>query len=86
MFEPTEENRILRKRIRFEALRRLSPLDAAQAWIDGNFGFGDEPALIEALRKDSRITGSDDEIADTFFEAMDEQWTAQQCLDRLARQ
>jgi hypothetical protein len=55
---------------RFEQLRNLSPVEAARAWLDGDFGIGDEPALIEAIRKDKRIKLSDDEIIDFFTEAM----------------
>ena len=39
-----------------------------------------EPALIEAIRRDPRVTGSDDEIIDTFCAALDEGWEAQQTV------
>ena len=35
------------------------------AWLNGEFGIDDEPALIEALRRDPRVIGSDDQIIDT---------------------
>jgi hypothetical protein len=44
-----------RDKKRFENLRSLSPVDAVRAWLDGDFGMGDEPALISAIRRDSRI-------------------------------
>ena len=69
---------------RFERLRSLSPVEAARAWLDGDFGIGDEPAMIEAIRKDKRIKLSDDEISDFFAEAMEDDWDAQHCLDELA--
>ena len=28
-----------------------------QAWLNGEFGIDDEPALIEALRRDPRVIG-----------------------------
>jgi len=67
---------------RFEKLRMLSPVAAVKAWLDGDFGFGEEAALIEAIRKDSRITRSDDEIIDFVTDAlMGENPDAQKCLD-----
>ena len=69
---------------RFEQLRNLSPVEAARAWLDGDFGVGDEPALIEAIRRDNRIKLSDDEIIDFFAEAMEDDCDAQRCLDELA--
>jgi len=73
-----------RNKERFERLRALSPVDAVQAWLEGDFGIGDEAAMIAAIRKDPRITVSDDEIVDTIFDAMDEELDARTCLERLA--
>jgi hypothetical protein len=70
---------------RFESLRRLAPMAAVQAWHNGDFGLDDEPALIEALRRDPRVTGSDDEIFDTFFTALEEGWDARQTFNHLTR-
>ena len=72
-------------RKRFESLSALAPVDAVQAWLDGDFGIGDETALISAIRKDTRILLSDDEIEDGVLEAMDEGLDAPACLERLAR-
>ncbi len=69
---------------RFEQLRNLSPVEAARAWLDGAFGIDEEPALIEAIRKDKRIKLSDEAIIDFFVEAMEDDWDAQHCLDELA--
>ena len=55
----------MRDRQRFESLRKLAPREAVQAWLNGEFGIDDEPALIEALRRDPRVIGSDDQIIDT---------------------
>jgi hypothetical protein len=60
-------------------------MDAVQAWLNGEFGIDEEPALIEAIRRDPRVTGSDDEIIDTFCAALDEDWDAQQTFERLTR-
>ncbi len=68
----------------FEKLSALSPVDAVRAWLDGDFGIGDEPALISAIRKDSRIKISDDAIEDAVLDAMDEELDAEACLERLA--
>ena len=35
----------------FERLRTRSPVAAVQAWLEGDFGMGDEPALIAAIRE-----------------------------------
>ena len=72
---------------RFESLRKLTPVQAVKAWLDGDFGLGDEEALIEAIRKDNRISKSDDEITDLITDAMgDDKADPQECLDRLALQ
>jgi len=69
---------------RFETLSTLAPVDAVRAWLDGDFGIGDEPALISAIRKDSRISLSDDAITDAIMDAMDDGLDAPACLERLA--
>lgn len=68
---------------RFESLRALAPLDAVQAWLDGAFGFGDEPALIEAIRKDDRVSLSNDQIMEVICEAIDKGLDVRTCLERL---
>jgi hypothetical protein len=68
---------------RFEKLSALLPVDAVRAWLDGDFGMGDEPALISAIRKDPRIKISDDAIEDTVLDVMDEGLDAEACLERL---
>jgi hypothetical protein len=71
---------------RFERLRKLSPIDAAKAWLQGDFGLDDEPALIEALRKDKNIMLYDDKIIDLFADAMmEEDVSAEELLERLER-
>jgi len=69
---------------RFERLRALTPLAAVRAWLDGDFGIGDEPALLAAIRRDPRVTGSDDDITDVICEAIDDGLDAAACLERLA--
>ena len=78
MFQPQNKER-------FQKLRTLSPIAAVQAWLDGEFGIGDEPALIFSIRKDTRITISDEEITDAMSDAMEESVDAVACLERLAR-
>ncbi len=70
-------------RERFEKLRLLNPLEAIQAWIDGSFGIGDEPALIKAIRKDFRVVMPDEDILDIMCDAMDEECDASTCLKKL---
>ena len=69
---------------RFERLRALAPIDAVRAWLDGDFGIGDEAAMITAIRRDARITLSDDDITDVVCDAMNEDIDALACLERLA--
>src|SRR3989442_1113480 len=64
---------------RFERLRALSPIEAVRAWLEGNFGIGDEPAMIAAIRKDPRVSLSDDNIIGTVCDAMDEGSDAAAC-------
>lgn len=77
----------MRDNNRFQALRNLTPVEAVKAWLEGDFGMGDEAALIHAIRQDSRIKGSDNAIIDFMADAMlEETIDAQECLDRLAEQ
>lgn len=69
----------------FERLRLLTPPDALRAWLDGDFGIGDEAAMIEAIRKDTRVSLSDDDIIDVVCDAMDEGLEAQVCMERLIK-
>ena len=71
--------------VRFDQLRALTPTEAVQAWLDFAFGFDDEPALLEAIRKDSRVRLSDKEITDAIRDAMDNELNAQECLERLVK-
>ncbi|HTH48843.1 MAG TPA: hypothetical protein VMB21_15120 [Candidatus Limnocylindria bacterium] len=67
-----------------EALKQLTPLAAIQTWLDGEFGVDEEPALCFAIRKDARITLSDDEIIDVICDALEQDWPAAECLEALA--
>lgn len=71
-------------RERTDALKKLEPLAAIQAWLDGDFGMDEEPALCAAIRKDSCIELTDAEISDVIIEAMDEDCDAAACLERLS--
>ena len=70
---------------RFERLRALSPVEAVQAWLNGAFGIGDEPALLEAIRRDSRISLSDKLITNMICEAMHRELDASHCLEKLVQ-
>jgi hypothetical protein len=76
----------MRNEERFERLRKLTPVEATRAWLEGDVDMDDEPALIEALRKDKHIMLSDDKIIDLFAEAMmEEDVDAEEFLERLER-
>lgn len=77
MFPPTDK-------ARFEKLRTLTPVAAVQAWLNGSFGIGDEPALTYSIRKDALITLSDAEITAAICDAMDQGLDAHACLERMA--
>ena len=62
----------------------LNPIEAVRRWLGGDFGIDDEPAMIEAIRKDPRVSLSDDKIIELMGEAIDEGWEDQACLERLA--
>ena len=66
-----------------ELLQELAPIDALEVWVAGDFGIGDEPTLIGAIRKDERILLSDDAIVEVVCDAMDEGLDAQECIERL---
>jgi hypothetical protein len=73
-------------RERYERLRKLSPIEATKALLEGEFGMDDEPALIEAIRKDKNIMLSDDQIIDLFANALtEEDVSAEELLERLER-
>ena len=69
-----------------DAFKKLPPLEAIQAWLDGDFGMDEESDLCAAIRKDPRITLSDDKISEIISEAMDDESDAATCLERLAAQ
>ena len=71
---------------RFDTLRGLAPVAAVQSWLDGEFGIGDEPALIEAIRIDGRVCLPDGKIIDAIYDSMAESMSAQECLERLTGQ
>lgn len=68
---------------RYERLRRLSPVEAIEAWLAFEFGIGDEPAMLEAIRKESRVRLNDVEISDVISFAMDDGDDAVTCLAQL---
>jgi hypothetical protein len=70
-------------RERFVRLSALAPVDAVKAWLEGDFGMGDEPALISAIRKDTRVSLSDDDFIEAICDAIDEGLDAPACLERL---
>ena len=69
---------------RFDRLRALAPVDAVRAWLDWDFGIGDEPAMITAIRRDARVSLSDEDIIKAVCDAQGEGLNAPDCLERLA--
>jgi len=69
---------------RFKRLEALTPVEAVKSWVKGDFGMGDEPALISAIREGTRISLSDDGLEDAILDAMDEGLNAPSCLQLLA--
>ena len=60
---------------------KMTPLEAARTMLEYDFGIGDEPALGFAIRKDPRITLTDDALFDLLGEAEDLDWTPQDLLN-----
>lgn len=85
-FPPTDK-------ARYERLRQLTPVEAVRAWIAGSFGIGDESALVEAIRKDRRVTLSESKISGRMIEWMEAaeegelnpETDAADCLEKLAK-
>ena len=75
----------LQDKERFERLRALKPVEAVKAFLEGDFGIGDEPAIIEAIQKDSRISLSDDEIMEALCDALDAETKPETCLEQMAQ-
>lgn len=76
----------MQNRERFERLRKLSPVEATKTWLEGDFGLDEEPALIEAIRRDKNIMLSDRKIIELFADGMMEQdVSAEEFLERLER-
>lgn len=67
-------------RKRPERLRSLTPLQAIQAWMNGEFGVGDEGSLLQAIRKDARVTLDDEVIAVVVATTIREKWSAEDCF------
>lgn len=70
---------------RFDRLRALSPTAAIAAWLEGDFGLGDTPAMISAMRKDPRISVSDAAIHGFMMNAMAKGWAVSSCLRWLVK-
>ena len=68
---------------RYERLRKLSPLKAIQAWMDGDFSINEEKALLDAVRTGTNTKLSDNEVADLIWESIDFEDDAQTCLSKI---
>lgn len=72
---------------RFQRLRSLTAVEAATAWLEGDFGIEDDAAMVEAIRKDRRIKVTDERILNFFTEALARgERNAPHCLDVLAKE
>jgi len=59
-------------------------VEAVAALLGGECGMGQQLMLIAAIRRETQIDLSDAEIKDLFCEAIEEGWTAETTLARLA--
>lgn len=55
---------------RHARLAALSPAEAMRAFVEGDFGLGEESALFHAIRRDPGVTLSDDELFDRLADQM----------------
>ncbi|HEX6985854.1 MAG TPA: hypothetical protein VF170_10770 [Planctomycetaceae bacterium] len=68
---------------RDKALSRLTPIEAIRAFLAGEFGIGDETAIVAAIRRDPRVTLTEDEVLEVLGDALEEGVDAETCLARL---
>ena len=55
---------------RHARLVQLAPLAAVRAWLTGDWGPGDEPALCTAIRRDAGVDLDDDEMVSVFTQVL----------------
>jgi hypothetical protein len=68
---------------RLDRLKLLSPLQAIQAWLRDDCGYGERTYLVTAIQRDRRIELDDDEIAYVIDDAMQSSIDAPAVFDRL---
>jgi hypothetical protein len=70
---------------RFDRLESLDALGAIKAWLAGDVGYGEENALMLAIRRDTGIDLSDSEIKEIFCEAIEDEREPMHVLQQLIR-
>lgn len=67
----------------FERLETLDALGSIEAWLAGNFCYGEENVLMLAIRRSTDIDLSDSEIKEILFEAIEDERTPMDVLREL---
>lgn len=68
---------------RFEQLRQKPADEAIFIWLDGDFTIGEEPALLEAIRRGLSISLDDGAVTEIICDCMDDDLSTEQCRERL---
>ena len=77
------QEQIAQEHDRLDRLKSLSPLQAIQAWLRDDCGYGERTYLVTAIQRDRRIELDDDEIAYVIHDAMQSRIDAPAVFDRL---
>jgi hypothetical protein len=70
----------------YERLKKLTPLQAVQTWMDGDFTIGEDEALLFAIRAGTKTQLSDEEIADLILECIEAEDDPKTCLQSIQQQ
>jgi hypothetical protein len=79
----SKQEQIAQEHDRLNRLKLLSPLQAIQAWLRDDCGYGERTYLVTAIQRDRRIELDDDEIAYVIHDAMQSRIDAPAVFDRL---
>jgi len=74
-----------RKPRRYERLKKLTPQQAIQAWMDADFRVGEEEALLFAIRNGTNTKISDTALEALIWESIDAEEDAKTCLLKIDR-
>ena len=77
---------MLTRRDPYDRLDHLDAMTAIKAWLLGDYKRGEERVLILAIRRETGLELTDREIRDVLIEAVNDNTTAMNVLERLLMQ